>query len=352
MVKGISDYLKQNEGEGLDSTVESLFKDQKSFETVLKKSNKTTEFSAEKQKEGNAVETPDSNSVKAIETETEQAETQIDSELSTQNSKENVVNSNSDSITSEKKLEKQKSEAKFTLFVGNVPVKIIQEKKLQKSFIQLFKKFGKAFSEPIPKRSAFALKKFHEEKDTCNAYVVMDSVESANKALELNGAEFEGKHIRTDLASNDKTDSSRSVFVGNLLFTEKEEQLISHFSSCGPIENVRIIRDPKSGLGKGFGYVQFKDKSSIPLALKLNESKISNRAIRVVKSNNKLSKKSKSGEKTSQPNKNLKSKKDIKKKTNKPDIEGTRSQNPNSNYLSDPKKQGAYARIKAKKLRK
>jgi nucleolar protein 12 len=38
----------------------------------------------------------------------------------------------------------------------------------------------------------------------------------------------------------------------------EEEPVRKHFSDCGEIDNVRIIRDKKSCLGKGFGFVTFK----------------------------------------------------------------------------------------------
>ena len=38
----------------------------------------------------------------------------------------------------------------------------------------------------------------------------------------------------------------------------KEEDLRTHFSSCGKVRNVRVIRDNKSGVGKGICYVTFK----------------------------------------------------------------------------------------------
>lgn len=31
-----------------------------------------------------------------------------------------------------------------------------------------------------------------------------------------------------------------------------------HFDECGTVEAVRLVRDPNSGLGKGFGYVLFE----------------------------------------------------------------------------------------------
>jgi len=60
-----------------------------------------------------------------------------------------------------------------------------------------------------------------------------------------------------------------------------EEAIYSHFDQCGEIENVRLIRDNKTGVGKGFGYVQFKTVDSIDLALKLDATKMGERKIRV-----------------------------------------------------------------------
>ena len=52
-------------------------------------------------------------------------------------------------------------------------------------------------------------------------------------------------------------DHKRCVFVGNLPFDVQDEELWTHFERCGDIEFVRIVRDKKTNIGKGFGYVQF-----------------------------------------------------------------------------------------------
>lgn len=57
-----------------------------------------------------------------------------------------------------------------------------------------------------------------------NAYVVLQNKASAEKALELNGVEFKGNHLRiTKSAKNiaaqtDNDEVKRTVFVGNLKY--------------------------------------------------------------------------------------------------------------------------------------
>lgn len=38
----------------------------------------------------------------------------------------------------------------------------------------------------------------------------------------------------------------------------EEENIWQAFAECGTIESVRIVRDSKTGIGKGFGFVLFK----------------------------------------------------------------------------------------------
>lgn len=62
-------------------------------------------------------------------------------------------------------------------------------------------------------------------------------------------------------------DFTRTVFIGNLPFVVSEEELRAQFTDCGKIENIRIVRDPKTHLGKGIGYVMFTDKEQMQKAL-------------------------------------------------------------------------------------
>jgi nucleolar protein 12 len=104
----------------------------------------------------------------------------------------------------------------------------------------------------------------------------------------LNGSLFDGKHIRVDHAYRPKEkahDTKKSVFLGNLAFDIQDEEVWQFFEDCGDIEAVRIVRDKKTNVGKGFGYVQFKDRATVGLALKLNDKPLgkSQRKIRVLR---------------------------------------------------------------------
>lgn len=147
----------------------------------------------------------------------------------------------------------------------------------------------------MPKKTAIVQGMLNEKRDSVNAFLVMESREVALKCIVENGTVFEEHHLRVDLAakpksteSTDPTSSStahpdrkKSIFLGNLPLDIKDEALWRFFETCGKIVNVRVIRDRKSGLGKGFGYVTFDSRTSLPLALQLNGTDLGGRAVRV-----------------------------------------------------------------------
>lgn len=183
-------------------------------------------------------------------------------------------------MSEQEKLEKEKK----TVFIGNLPVACI-EKEGYRQLKSKFKECGKiesirfrsvAFSEPMDRKSAFLARKLHSARDVLNAYIVFEQLESVPKAIKLNGTIFMDKHLRVNEASNSKQhDRKRSVFLGGLPFDTEEEELWEHFKE-GEIEFVRIIRDAKTNVGKGIGYVQFKDRDDVEAALN-NDSKFRNK---------------------------------------------------------------------------
>lgn len=141
-----------------------------------------------------------------------------------------------------------------------------------------------AYSNSVPKRAAFARKELMDATTTStNAYVVYSSNQAARQAAKkLNGTVVLGRHLRVDEVTHPaRVDHRRCVFVGNLGFVDEEsteetnaagettkkktsrkgdveEGLWRQFGKAGAVENVRVVRDPKTRVGKGFAYVQFE----------------------------------------------------------------------------------------------
>ncbi|WLF77275.1 Nucleolar protein 12 [Lodderomyces elongisporus] len=171
-----------------------------------------------------------------------------------------------------------------TVFVGNVPNQVITSKSVAKSFKRLFKEHGKidsirfrsiAFSDQLPKKVSYVKKNLHESRDSVNAYVVfVEPKDSLKAAKALNATVFEDHHLRVDhVGEPAPKDNKRTIFVGNLDFEEKEENLWKFFNEKldGDVESVRIVRDSVTNMGKGFALVQFKDSLSVNKALLLND---------------------------------------------------------------------------------
>ncbi|XP_073249113.1 RNA-binding protein 34-like [Porites lutea] len=174
-----------------------------------------------------------------------------------------------------------------TVFVGNLPIEFTR-KKLKKLFavygeVESVRFRSAALAKPdLSRKVAMKKREFHSDRHNINGYVVFKERECAVKSLKSNGMEVDGLHIRVDLTGqNNKHDHRRSIFVGNLPFDTEEEPLRQVFNDCGEIEAVRIVRDSKTGLGKGFGFILFEEKDAVMFALKKNQTEFRGRALRV-----------------------------------------------------------------------
>lgn len=180
--------------------------------------------------------------------------------------------------------EEELNKADRTVFVGNVSNTVITSKTTYKQFKKLFSALGKvqsvrfrsiAFDEAVPRKVAFVKKSLHSTRDTVNAYVVFKDKEPSNQAAKkLNATVFDHHHLRVDhVAHPAPKDNKRTIFVGNLDFEEAEETLWRYFNSKvdDDVESVRVVRDSKTNLGKGFALVQFKDSLSVNKAMLLHD---------------------------------------------------------------------------------
>ncbi|EER38990.1 nucleolar protein 12 [Histoplasma capsulatum var. duboisii H88] len=188
-----------------------------------------------------------------------------------------------------------------------------------------------AFStQSMPKRAAYAKRELMDSTTrSTNAYVVYSTTAAARGAPRaLNGSIILDRHLRVDsVAHPAPIDYKRCIFVGNLGFVDEEtptdeqvagqqkekkkrkqkhappadveEGLWRTFNEHtaagksadpssnkiskdtgpypnlggGPVESVRVIRDPATRIGKGVAYVQFRDENAVEMALLLDGQK-------------------------------------------------------------------------------
>ncbi|VDN57743.1 unnamed protein product [Dracunculus medinensis] len=212
---------------------------------------------------------------------------------------ERIVDTNSDSVSDsigpkykrlsqrmnpiiKKNMLNEKNER--TIFVGNAPLTMTR-KEVKKLFI----KYGRI--ESVRLRSVIPNKK-NLSKKVCleykafyfftYRYVIFS--QSRIFFFLRNGGKVGSHHLRVDLCSAKKYyDCKNTVFIGNVPFNAKEDELIDHFSIAGDVSFVRIIRDPHTGVGKGFAFVSFSDSSSLPVALNMNGIAYEGRLLRITR---------------------------------------------------------------------
>ncbi|KAK9446848.1 uncharacterized protein V1518DRAFT_422796 [Limtongia smithiae] len=195
-------------------------------------------------------------------------------------------------------------QSKRTIFVGNLPSSAISDKSHYSQLRAHFAPYGAiasirfrsvAFAEMLPRKIAFLQHKLHEHRSTVNAYIVFrdsdakpGAAAATAAARALNGSVLLSRHIRVDAVAHPaKQDHKRCVFVGNLDFEAEEEALWTAFAAAGEVEYVRVVRDAKTNMGKGFAYVQFKDALAVQRALvKLKDVKVGKRVLRVARAKN------------------------------------------------------------------
>ncbi|TVY92053.1 Nucleolar protein [Lachnellula willkommii] len=207
-----------------------------------------------------------------------------------------------------------------TVFLANVSTEAISSKSAKKTLMAHMGSFIASLSAPpegkplhkveslrfrstayagtsLPKKAAFVKKDLMAATTkSTNAYVVYSTAYAAREAVKrLNGTVVLDRHLRVDgVAHPAKTDHRRCVFVGNLGFVDDEsmldqggeterkrskipsdieEGLWRQFNKAGTVESVRVVRDEKTRVGKGFAYVQFEDANAVEAALLFHDKK-------------------------------------------------------------------------------
>ena len=77
-------------------------------------------------------------------------------------------------------------------------------------------------------------------------------------------------------------DSKMNIYVGNLPWSVKDDELRQLFTEFGDVASASVIMDKFSGRSRGFGFVEMPDSMAAESAIQsLNEKDIGGRNLRV-----------------------------------------------------------------------
>ena len=118
------------------------------------------------------------------------------------------------------------------------------------------------------------------------AFVEFRSEEDAEYAkLIMNMVKLFGKPIKVNNASNDRRqlDVGANLFIGGLDEAVDEKLLYDSFSAFGGLADTpKVMRDPDTGLTKGFGFVAFDTFEAADMAIEcMNQQFLCNKPIQV-----------------------------------------------------------------------
>lgn len=117
---------------------------------------------------------------------------------------------------------------------------------------------------------------------------------AATRALALDGADMGGRFLKIQQcrshrsSKNDKpvgfvptkVDKSNRAYIGNLAWDIAEDDLKDVFRDC-KISAIRFGKDKTTGEFKGYGHIDFSDEVSLAMALKLDQTVVCGRPIKI-----------------------------------------------------------------------
>lgn len=75
---------------------------------------------------------------------------------------------------------------------------------------------------------------------------------------------------------------SKKLYIGNLAFAIRDEELSDAFGSFGTIVSARVVMDRDTGRSKGFGFVEFDSEEAAQSAIEsMNGKELSGRPLNV-----------------------------------------------------------------------
>lgn len=130
-----------------------------------------------------------------------------------------------------------------------------------------------------------------EAEDFTNHDDEEESLESMKRRVEE--MEAEAKKIEAMQTAAEQNASSHhpivsgpeadnaSIYVGNVDYSSKPEELQTFFAHCGTVQRVTILTDKWSGHPKGYAYVQFRSLEAVANAVLLDGTEFKGRQLKI-----------------------------------------------------------------------
>jgi len=106
-------------------------------------------------------------------------------------------------------------------------------------------------------------------------------MEMEAKKIEEMQANAEAIQKGSAIPANGPEADVASIYVGNVDYSTKPEELQTFFSSCGAVQRVTILTNKWTGQPKGYAYVQFRSAEAVANAVLLNESEFKGRQLKI-----------------------------------------------------------------------
>jgi RNA recognition motif-containing protein len=62
---------------------------------------------------------------------------------------------------------------------------------------------------------------------------------------------------------------AKTLYVGNISSQASENDLLELFQQAGPVDSLRILKDPYSGISRGFGFVEMVNQDDVARAISM-----------------------------------------------------------------------------------